>query len=209
MSRDHRPSPARKWLALAVAVGVIFSLPLVSTATQPNSTPPTVKITAPAAGASLGGVIQVTGRAKDRGGVARVEVGVDGSNFAPATGTASWTFDLDTTVLADGAHTIVARGTDRDDSVGTVSVEVTVLNARPADTSPPTVGIEAPAAGATLTGTVPVSGAASDDRGISRIEIRVDGGSYSADLTVGHLVHHHRYHPIRRWESHHRRACPR
>jgi parallel beta-helix repeat protein len=82
--------------------------------------------------------------------------------------------------LEDGAHTIVARGTDRGGNVGDVTLQTTIVNAPSPDTTPPTVTIESPASGTTLTGTVTVSGTANDDRGISGIEIRVDEGSYSA-----------------------------
>ena len=209
MLRAHRPSPARKWWALTVALGVIIGVPIVSTATQQDAVPPTLKITAPAAGATLRGIVQVTGRAKDRGGVARVEVGIDGGSFSPATGTASWTFALDTALFADGAHIIVARGTDRDGNVGVVSVTVTVLNAPTPDTSPPTVwdrdtcrryNIDRDGGGFWLRQRRPWDIWHGDPSG---------RGKLRRGLTVGDLVDHHRYHQVRRRDSHHRRTCPR
>ncbi|MBL7309708.1 hypothetical protein INQ13_25295, partial [Escherichia coli] len=78
------------------------------------TTPPTVAVTAPAAGStvSAGSLLTVTGTASDVGGrVAGVEVSVDGgATFAPADGTTSWTY---TGVLTgNGASAVQVRATD-------------------------------------------------------------------------------------------------
>jgi hypothetical protein len=49
------------------------------------------------------------------------------------------------------------------------------------DTTPPTVDIIAPAAGAAVAGTVTVIVAASDDVGVDRVELRVDGVAVATD----------------------------
>jgi hypothetical protein len=61
-----------------LASGVIFGVPLTSVATSQDAAPPAITITAPVNGATLGGAHKVAERAKDRGVVARAEVGVDG-----------------------------------------------------------------------------------------------------------------------------------
>lgn len=53
----------------------------------------------------------------------------------------------------------------------------------PADTTPPTTSITSPAAGATVSGTVTVSATASDNVGVSRVELFVDGSLHSTDTT--------------------------
>lgn len=45
----------------------------------------------------------------------------------------------------------------------------------PADTRPPAVSVSAPVSGAVLSGTVQVAAAASDDVGVSRVELQLDG----------------------------------
>jgi hypothetical protein len=51
------------------------------------------------------------------------------------------------------------------------------------DTTPPTTSITSPANGATVSGTVTVSANASDDVGVSRVELYVDGTLHSTDTS--------------------------
>ena len=61
------------------------------------------------------------------------------------------------------------------------SVTVTQQTTPPPPTNgAPTLTITAPANGATVSGTVAVTGTASDDAGVAKVEVSVDGGSYSA-----------------------------
>jgi hypothetical protein len=147
------------------------------TSSNADTTPPVVTISAPAGGATVGGSVTVSGTAADAGGLAGVTVSVDGGLSQPATGTASWTDGLDTTKLADGTHTITARAIDTSGNASTASVSVDVRNA---DTTPPSVQISSPAAGATLGGTANVSGSASDNVQVSSVAVSVDGGAYVA-----------------------------
>jgi subtilisin family serine protease len=56
--------------------------------------------------------------------------------------------------------------------------------APPADTTPPTVSITAPAPGATVSGTVTIAASASDDVGVARVELRVDGALLATDTAA-------------------------
>jgi hypothetical protein len=51
------------------------------------------------------------------------------------------------------------------------------------DTTPPTVSITAPANGATVSGTVPVNASASDNVGVTKVELYLDGALKSTDTT--------------------------
>src|SRR5207244_1128308 len=62
----------------------------------PDTTPPTVSITSPGAGAILSGRTTVIGAAADDLGVTAVQVRVDDGSFSPATGTSTWRFVLET-----------------------------------------------------------------------------------------------------------------
>src|SRR5213592_599818 len=53
----------------------------------------------------------------------------------------------------------------------------------PPDTTPPAVGITAPASGATVSGTVAVTASASDNAGVSAVTISVDGTTLCVDNT--------------------------
>jgi chitodextrinase len=95
-----------------------------------DTTPPTVSVTAPASGASLSGITNVTVSASDASGVASVQLLVDGAAVgAPAT-TTPYQFVLDTTVFASGAHTVSARASDPfGNTAVSAAVPVTFANA--------------------------------------------------------------------------------
>src|SRR5207247_4013274 len=57
------------------------------------------------------------------------------------------------------------------------SADVTFTTAALPDTTPPTVAITAPAAGATVAGTVTVSASASDNVGVVGVQFKLDGAS--------------------------------
>jgi len=77
-----------------------------------DTTAPTVAISSPQAGATLSGQIGLAGTASDNVQVAKVEISVDGGAYQGAQGTTSWTYQLDTSALAGGSHTI-HRARDR------------------------------------------------------------------------------------------------
>src|SRR5207245_591052 len=52
-----------------------------------------------------------------------------------------------------------------------------------ADTTPPTVSITAPAAGASVSGTVAVSASATDDVGVVGVQFKLDGVNLGAEVT--------------------------
>src|SRR5262245_3761318 len=73
---------------------------------------PSVSITTPAEGATVGGTITVTGAASDDVAVATVELRVDSGGYRLATGTTHWLLALDTTAYLNGSHTLTVRATD-------------------------------------------------------------------------------------------------
>ena len=93
-------------------------------ATATDSVPPTVAITAPANNASVSGVITVTTTATDNIGVSKVELYVDGVLKGTDTVT-PYSFSLDTSTLATGTHTLVAKAYDTGANV-TSSSPITV-----------------------------------------------------------------------------------
>ena len=62
-----------------------------------------------------------------------------------------------------------------------------------ADTTPPTVSVTAPAAGATVSGSVTVSAGASDNTGVAGVQFKVDGTMWERKTRppVLDLVEHH------------------
>jgi hypothetical protein len=107
-----------------------------TTTTPPDTTAPTVAITAPTNGSTISGTTTVTATATDPGTspslVKQVDFYVDGSSIPVATDTTSpYSFPWNTTspLLANGTHTIAAKATDNAGNASAVaSNSVTVNN---------------------------------------------------------------------------------
>lgn len=143
-----------------------------------DTTPPTISVATPASQASVSGSVTVSGTASDNVGVASLSVSVDGGAATHATGTTAWSFAWNTATVANGSHVVIAQALDAAGNSGTASVTVVVNNA-PVDTTPPVVAISSPAAGGSVAGVVTVSGTASDNVGLAKVEVSVDGDAWS------------------------------
>ncbi|WP_275424878.1 Ig-like domain-containing protein [Archangium violaceum] len=141
--------------------------------TDVDGTPPTASLTAPAAGATLKGTVTLSASASDNFGVARVDF-YNGTSLLGSDATPPFTFAWNTRTVPNGTHSLSVIAFD---AVGLSSsasppVDVTVDN----DWTAPTVALTAPAAGATLKGTITLSATASDDLGVTKVEF-YDGSS--------------------------------
>jgi hypothetical protein len=65
------------------------------------------------------------------------------------------------------------------------SADFTFMTLAAADTTPPTVSVTAPAAGATVSGPVTVTATASDNVGVAGVQFKVDGVNLGAEDTTG------------------------
>jgi len=163
---------------------------------------PSVHIDGPGAGASVSGTVTVSGWAIDNvstvgTAISSVQVYVDGALAGTATYGVSrpdvcsaypgrpgcpnvgYTYSLNTATLTAGSHTITVTATDSASPADTGSSSVTVIVSSTAAVIP-SVHIDAPAAGATVSGTVTVSGWAIDNvstvgTAISSVHLAVDG----------------------------------
>ena len=96
----------------------------------PDTTPPTVAVTAPAAGASVSGTVTLTASASDNTAVAGVQFQVDGVNVGPALTTSPYTYAFDTSQFANGTHVITAYSWDTAGNIGkSAAITVTFSNA--------------------------------------------------------------------------------
>ena len=98
-----------------------------------DTTPPTVAITAPTAGATVTGTINVTVNASDtQSGVAGIQLFVDGLTWGTGAVTSPFNFSVKTAQFANGTHTLVAQAWDAANNYATSSpVTVTFNNSTP------------------------------------------------------------------------------
>jgi hypothetical protein len=146
-----------------------------------DTTPPTVALTSPADGATSTGRVTLTATASDAGGIAQVEFLVDGVVIGPDT-TRPYAAAWDSSAAAGTTVTLAARALDSAGNTATSSRQVTVQAAQ--DTTPPTVALTSPADGATVSGVVTLSAAATDASGIARVEFFVDGALVATEVNA-------------------------
>ncbi len=95
-----------------------------------DTTPPTVSITAPAAGATVSGSVAVSANATDAGGVAGVQFRSTAPTLGAEDTTSPYSITWDTTTASNGPHTLTAVARDGAGNLTTsAGVGVTVNNA--------------------------------------------------------------------------------
>ncbi len=116
----------------------------------------------------------MTASASDNVGVTKVEFYLDGALQSTVT-TSPYSWSWTSTSSTNGSHSLVSKAYDAANNVGTsATVTVTVSNSG-SDTTPPTCSITSPTAGSTVSGTVTITASASDNVGVTKVEIYVDG----------------------------------
>jgi hypothetical protein len=96
----------------------------------PDTTPPTVSISAPPAGATVSGTITVSANAADNIGVVGVQFRLDGANLGAEDATAPYSIPWNTTGSSNGPHTLTAVARDAGGNTTTsAAIPVVVGNA--------------------------------------------------------------------------------
>ena len=144
----------------------------------PDTTAPTVTLTAPAAGAEVTGTFELSATASDDVGVAGVVFRLDGIEIGNAP-TAPFAVSWDSTGTASGAHVLTATAVDTAGNEASSSAGVMVTN----DTAAPAVTIVSPSSGARVAGMITVSAAASDNVAVAGVQFTIDGASLGAERT--------------------------
>lgn len=113
----------------------------------PDTTPPTVSISAPAAGATVSGTsVAISANAADNVAVAGVQFKLDGANLGAEDTAAPYTITWNTTTASNGAHTLTAVARDTSGLTTTSgAITVTVNNVLP-DITPPVISLIASSA---------------------------------------------------------------
>jgi subtilisin family serine protease len=136
---------------------------------------PTVAVTSPTGG-TVQGLVTVNVTASDNVGVARVELWVNGTLYA-TDASAPFAFTWNSALVPDGTATLVAQAYDAAGNKGTSkAVSVKVDNVPdPIDTTAPIARVLSPGEGSVVSGTVTIQVAASDNVGVTLLEVLVDG----------------------------------
>ena len=150
----------------------------------PDTTPPTVSMTAPSNGATVSGSsVTVSANASDNVAVANVQFKLDGTDLGSADTTAPYSYTWDSKSVNNGSHTLSAVATDTSGNVSAVSsVTVTVSNSGP-DTTPPTTSISSGPASSTTATTASFSFTGTDNvtpANLLTFQCSLDSGAYSA-----------------------------
>ena len=138
-----------------------------------DSIAPSVAIASPADGSKVNGLVAIDVTAGDNVGVSRVDLYAGGTRVASDTA-APYAFSWDTSALADGQTTLDARAVDAAGNIGSAKITVSVAN-QATDTTPPSVTISNPQAGALIGSAITVTANASDDKGVAKIALTVNG----------------------------------
>jgi hypothetical protein len=149
------------------------------TVTFTDTTAPTVAITGPTAAATFNTnstSVNLAGTASDNVAVTQVTWANNRGGSGTATGTTSWT--ASSVALQPGANILTITARDAAANSGATILTVTFT-----DTTPPTTAVTAPAAGATVTGTLNVTGTAADNVGVVGVQFRLDGANLGAEAT--------------------------
>lgn len=92
-----------------------------------DTTPPTTSISTPANGATVSGTVTVSASATDNVGVTKLELYVDGTLALSAT-SGPLSYSWNTTLVANGSHTLVSKAYDAANNVGASSTVTVTLN---------------------------------------------------------------------------------
>jgi len=140
---------------------------------------PLVIIISPYDGASLSGIVMISGMADDPGdSLQRVEIRFDKGFWVKANGTKNWNYRWDTSTIDDRTHTISVRSFNGHRYSLIETINVSTKNTK--DNNPPTVSITFPLTGEIVSGHVGIQGEATDSDGIVQIvEIKTEGSTWS------------------------------
>lgn len=152
----------------------------------PDTTAPSVTMTAPTSGSTVSGTITLSANASDNTGVVGVQFKLNGANAGSEDTTAPYSMTWNTTTVTNGSYTLSAVARDAAGNTNTSAVTVTVNNTvtPPADTTAPTVTFTSPASGATVVGTVAITADASDNVGVASVAFSLDGILHTTDTTA-------------------------
>jgi len=144
-------------------------------------TPPTVLMTAPANGAAISNSVTLTASASDNVEVVGVHFQLNGVYLNGEIVLSPYTLSWDTKTVVNGSYTLSAVARDISGNSATSDpISVVVENQ---DTTPPTVSITSPQPNFVVSGTIPVTVAATDTNGVAGVQFLIDGVLVGSEIT--------------------------
>jgi hypothetical protein len=150
---------------------------------QPDTTAPGVAISAPAEGSIVSATVNVSVDASDDVGTVKVELYLDDILLATDT-SAPFDFAWDSQTTSDGSHSLKAAALDAAGNRGVSQTAAVIVDNSVSDTAAPFVAVTAPEDGSHISGTVAVTVSASDDVGVTAVELYRDGNFLALDNTA-------------------------
>ncbi len=157
--------------------------PVTVTVRNVDTTAPTVQLTAPSNGAQIVGTLTVSATASDNVGVAGVTFMRNGQPLGPEDTQAPYSISVTTSHTQNGSWTITAVARDAADNQAVSAPRTVTVNNPVPDTTPPTVAVTNPAAGASVAGTTTLSASATDNVGVIGVRFQVDGANVGNEDT--------------------------
>jgi hypothetical protein len=156
-----------------------------SSGTTGDTTPPQATILSPTTGTVLTGQTTVTVTASDNVGVTQVELYVNGVKLSTDT-VAPYSFTFSPDVTLSASYSLVAKAYDAAGNVGNSQqiIVTTGAGGTTGDTTPPQVTILSPTTGTVLTGQTTVTVSASDNVGVTQVELWVNGVKLNTDTVA-------------------------
>jgi len=168
---DTRSLPSGNYTLTAKAYDAAGNTGISNVVVTVDTIAPTVGVTTPASGTTVSGTVNVTANATDNVGVTRVEFYVNGA-LQTTTTSAPYSFNWNTTALAKGSYTLSAKAYD---PAGNVAQSTNVAVAVSNDATAPTITFLAPTLAYVYGTSTTVSASATDNLGVARMELYIDG----------------------------------
>jgi thermitase len=136
-----------------------------------DTTAPSVSFSQPSNGVTLQDSFNLVAQASDNVGVAGMTMSIDGVQVA-SSASGSCSYSWNTNNAANGSHTLGVTARDAANNSSTSTIVVYVENV--VDMTPPSVAITNPTGG-TVNSVVSVAVSATDNVGVAKVELYVDG----------------------------------
>src|SRR4051812_19649231 len=146
----------------------------------PDTTKPTVSMSAPADGSTVSATVALNANASDNVAVAGVQFLVNGNAVGSEDTAAPYSVNWDSSTVANGSYSITARARDAAGNQATSAAVVVTVSNTP-DSTPPSIAVTSPLSGGTVSGTVTLAANASDNVGVIGVQFFVDGTPTGAE----------------------------